>query len=237
MAADIGIYNKDACTYRKLVDELYESYKPITLPPEYAYFLQENSLRFLILLARYKFVAKMLKNTDEVLEIGSGSGIGSIFLGQHCLHVTGIDVKTTEIEQAKLLNRRSNVEFKQCDLFELEDSKKYDVIVALDVIEHMQFKQGKHLVEIMAKRLKMTGMVILGTPSIYSYEYQSALSKASHVKCYDQQELLKLIDDYFGRTIAFSMNDEMVHTGHPKMAWYYFVIAFLPKKVKDNGHE
>ena len=28
------------------------------------------------------------------------------------------------------------------------------------------------------------------------------------------------------------MNDELVHTGHPKMAWYYFIIVAYPKKWK-----
>jgi hypothetical protein len=30
------------------------------------------------------------------------------------------------------------------------------------------------------------------------------------------------------------MNDEIVHTGHPKLAWYYFVIGFMPR-VQSSG--
>lgn len=234
MKVDIGSYNFNPERYKQLVDDLYSNYLTITLPPEYAYFVEKDLLRLLIRLARYKFVARLIKKTDRVLEVGSGSGLGSIFLSQHCAHVTGLDVKTTEVEEARSINRRENVEFKVGDLFELETCQPYDVVVTLDVIEHMPVEQGHKLVANMAQHLKSTGMLVIGTPSIYSYEYQSPLSKASHVKCYDQQELLALVDNYFGRTLAFSMNDELVHTGFSKMAWYYFILAFLPKSANPQ---
>lgn len=227
MKIDIGKYNKDQNKYDRLVQNIYNKYSQgVDLSPEYASFIQENQLRLLIRLARYKFVAKMLKTKDTVLEVGSGSGMGSIFFGQHCKHVTGIDVKTTEVEEAKKLNQRENVEFIVQDLFEMDRSQLFDVAVSLDVIEHMPIEMGHKLIEAKAKHIQENGMIIVGTPSIWSYEYQSAISQASHVKCYDLPELLELMDNYVQRTIAFSMNDEMVHTGFHKLAWYYFVIGF-----------
>lgn len=228
---DIGSFHKDPEGYQQLVKELYDSYPNITLPPEYAYFFEKDLIRLLIRLARYKFIARLIKKTDHLLEIGSGSGVGSIFLGQHCARVTGLDVKTTEVEEARLINRRENVEFKAGDFFQLELIQQYDVILGLDVIEHMTVEQGHKLLKAMAQHIKPNGMAVIGTPSIYSFEYQSPLSKASHVKCYDQQELLELVENYFSRALAFSMNDEIVHTGHPKMAWYYFILAFYPKSA------
>ena len=226
---DIGNYNANPDLYRKLIEELYANHPPVTLPPEYAYFVEENLLRFFIRLARYKFVARLLRKTDRVLEIGSGSGLGSVFLGQHCAHVTGLELKQTELAEARVLNRRDNVEFAAGDFFEMDSSIRYDAIVALDVIEHMDMESGRRLLEGIAAHLDGSGMAVLGTPSLYSYEYQSELSKASHVKCYDQAELVQLVETAFGRAVPFSMNDEVVHTGFPKMAWYYFVLAFAPK--------
>jgi 2-polyprenyl-3-methyl-5-hydroxy-6-metoxy-1,4-benzoquinol methylase len=227
---DIGSFHQDSSKYKKLIDDLYASYPPVTLPPEYAYFIEKDLLRFLIRLARYKFVARMIKKKDRVLEVGCGSGMGSIFLSQHCAHVSGLDVKSTEIDEAKSINRRGNVEFKAADLFKLDPAKKYDVVVALDVIEHMSVEKARKLIAGMRLHLKRDGMLVIGTPSLYSYEHQSSLSRASHVKCYDQNELTALLDKYFCRTIAFSMNDEIVHTGFSKMAWYYFILAFSPKR-------
>jgi SAM-dependent methyltransferase len=129
---DIGSYNYDPERYQQLADELYANYPEITLPPEYAYIIQEDLLRLLIRLARYKFVARLVKKTDSILEVGCGSGLGSIFLSQHCAHVTGMDVKTTEVEEARSINRRNNVEFKVGDFFESAAVQKYDVVAYRD---------------------------------------------------------------------------------------------------------
>lgn len=218
--------------YDELVGELYKQNKPITFPPEYASFVKGDMLRFLIRLARYKFVTTQIDCNDEILEIGSGSGLGAIFLSQHCKQVTGIDLKEHEVNEAQSINCRENVKFNVMNFFDFPDNKKFDTIVNLDVIEHMPQKEGEKLISHTVKHLKENGMMILGTPSIYSYPHQGELSKAAHVKCYDLDELKNLILKYYDRVLTFSMNDEIVHTGHPKMAWYYFVIAFYPKNNK-----
>ena len=231
MNIDSGTYNLDQEKYAKLVGEMYARHpNGVTLPAEYAEFVQENLLRFYIRLARYKFVARLVKKSDTIMEVGSGSGLGCMFLAQHAAKVTGLDVKTTEVEEARALNQRPNVEFMVADLFALEPRPMYDCVVALDVIEHMPIEEGRKLVRAMVGQLKPDGMLVIGTPSIYSYPYQGALSQASHIQCYDQAELVGLIDEFCGRTLPFCMNDEVVHTGHPKMAWYYFVLGFNPKK-------
>lgn len=230
---DTGIYNKDNELYAELSKEVYAQYpNGVSLPPEYAQFTQNNLMQFLIRLARYKFVSRMTKKSDNVLEIGSGSGLGSIFIGQHCKSVTGIEIKQTEVEEARKINLRSNVKFHHMDFFDLSSRTKYDLIVSLDVIEHLTYELGEKLISKTTRHIKQSGFLAIGSPSIYSYEYQSPLSKASHVKCYDQQELVSLVEKYYQRVLAFSMNDEVVHTGHPKMAWYYILLAFNPKSLK-----
>ena len=112
------------------------------------------------------------------------------------------------------------------DLFEDPSDDQFDAVVSLDVIEHLTVDQGHSLVAEMSRRLKPGGLLVIGSPSIWSYPYQSPISQVSHVKCYDLPELETLIENFVDRTISFSMNDELVHTGYHKMAWYYFVIGF-----------
>ena len=226
---DVGPYHLDAARVEELEAALYRDHPPVTLPPEYAEWTKENLLRFLIRLARYKFVARMLREKDRVLEVGSGSGLGAIFLAQHAAHVTGLEVRQHEHDEATELNRRENVEFVCEDFHDHSPSQPYDAVVALDVIEHLDDAGARALLARMRDVAAPTGMVVIGTPSFFSWEHQSEVSRASHVHCYRQEELLALMDEYFGRTLPFSMNDELVHTGHPTMAWYYFALAFCPR--------
>jgi 2-polyprenyl-3-methyl-5-hydroxy-6-metoxy-1,4-benzoquinol methylase len=226
-------WKHDPARYERLVRELEEKFPPITLPPEFAQFVTENTLQMVVKLARYKFVARMLKSTDDVLEVGSGAGVGSLFLAQHAARVTGLEIKAGDFKAACALNRRDNVEFKHQDFFTYDPARLHDTVVSLDVIEHMPEDEGRRFAGKLAQQCRANGLTIVGTPSIHSYPYQGPYSQAAHVKCYDQAELVALMDQFFRRTLAFSMNDEIVHTGHPKMAWYYFVIGVMPR---DKTH-
>ena len=219
----------DPKRYLALVDEQHARFPPLTLPSEFAELFEVNTLQLVVKLARYKFVARLIKKTDDILEAGSGSGLGTVFLAQHAARVTGLEINQHDFEAARSVNRRSNVSFLHRSIFDYEPGKKHDVVLAMDVIEHFSVEDGHKLVECLASHCMPDGLVFIGTPSIHSYPYQSKYSQAAHIKCYDQPELVALMDKYFVRTLPFSMNDELVHTGNPKMAWYYFVIGVVPR--------
>ena len=223
----------DPARFEELLQEQYARFPSVSLPSEFAELLETNTLQLLIKLARYKFAARLLRPKDKVLEVGSGNGVGTIFLAQHVAHVTGLEIKPRDHEAARSINRRDNVELRLESVFDHDMSRRYDAVVSLDVIEHLPIEEGRKFVARLARLCRPDGVVIIGTPSIHSYPYQGKYSQAAHIKCYDQAELVALMDGCFGRTLAFSMNDEIVHTGHPKLAWYYIVLGLLPHAPAD----
>jgi 2-polyprenyl-3-methyl-5-hydroxy-6-metoxy-1,4-benzoquinol methylase len=225
-----GSYFKDEEFFNKHRSEVDKNFSGITLPPEWARLIQEDTLHFTIRLARFKFIARLVKPDDKILEIGCGSGVGTIFVGQHCTSIKGIDIVSSEISYAKELNRRDNVSFESTDFLQYPEKNKYNVVYSLDVIEHMPEAVGRRFVEKTCRHLTDDGMLVIGTPSCYSYEYESESARAGHVKMYDQKELVAMVENFYGRVIAFSMNDEIVHTGFHKLAWYYIILAFMPKR-------
>ncbi|RAP52324.1 MAG: methyltransferase [Methanosphaera sp. rholeuAM270] len=69
--------------------------------------------------------------TDDVLEIGTGSGLVSIFASLQCNTVTSTDINPHAIECARNnveLNNRTNIRIIESDLFE-NVTEKYDLIL------------------------------------------------------------------------------------------------------------
>ncbi len=92
MKEDLGTYHADTEKYAELVQRVYDDHAPMTIPPEYAGFVEGNFLQFLVRLSRYKFASKMLRASDSVLEVGSGSGGHSAFFQQRGASVVAVDI-------------------------------------------------------------------------------------------------------------------------------------------------
>lgn len=72
-----------------------------------------------------------LKETESVLEIGTGTGIIAIHMARHATSVTAVDINPHATECARKnakANGIKNIEIKESDLFE-NVGKKYDLII------------------------------------------------------------------------------------------------------------
>ena len=124
---------------------------------------------------------------------------------------------------------RKNIKFIKKSIFNIHKknfNRKINIITLIDFIEHFKKSDGALILSKCSKLLeKKGGTLIIGTPSVYSSKYRSKRSKKQHIHEYDGMELKNLCSQYFSRTFLFSMNDELVHTGFYKLAWFNFVIC------------
>ena len=181
-----------------------------------------------IKLARFKFVAKMLSPNDRVLDLGCGTGYCSYFYSLVAKEVVGVDL-FSDVPQAQQRYPVKNLRFVKGDVLDLPveiTSDRFDAVVSTDVIEHFTREDGERIVASSFNLLSDRGMMIVGTPSKFSSAYRSAHSRAGHLHEYEPDELRELCGRYFKRTLMFSMNDEIVHTGFSKLAWFIFVLGF-----------
>lgn len=220
------------------------SVQPITREKQYQFLLDQKShgkskfglmsgqvwrddpRRLAFVLARYKFVAKMLSGKNSALEIGCADGFGTRLVRQEVARVTATDFDPIFIENAKAVSDpRWPVEFAVLDMLGGPCPGGFDAAYALDVIEHINPLDELVFVGNMAASLGPHGLLILGCPSIQSQIYASPPSKEGHVNCKDGPGLRTLLGHFFHNVFLFSMNDEVVHTGFTPMAHYLIAIG------------
>lgn len=187
----------------------------------------ENPLDFFILLARYKFAARLIKKTDCVLDAGCGHGLGTVFLSRFANKVTGVDYDKQMVENNKKQYASiPNIDFKTLNLLDVSSHKeKYDAVVSLDVIEHFSKKETEIVAKSYASLTKKGGFAIIGTPSINSQPFASKRRKETHLHEFNPQEFEDLLSRHFRHVFLFSMTDEVVSLSFRNLAWYLMALC------------
>lgn len=186
----------------------------------------DDPKRLTFTLSRYKFVAKMLVGSKNVLEVGCADAFATRIVIQEVEKLTATDFDPLFVEDAKArMTERWSFDCVVHDMLERPFPGEFDGIYALDVLEHINPKEEKTFIMNMVEALTKNGVMIIGMPSIESQEYASVISKEGHVNCKTMPDLKLLMQGYFHNVFMFSMNDEVVHTGFHKMAHYIFAVC------------
>lgn len=169
-------------------------------------------------LARYKFVSKMLVGVDSVLEIGCGDGTGAHVVLPVVTKYTGIDCDAGILPSDGLVWRQWNI---VTNAF----PGTFDAVYALDVLEHISPKDEDRFFTHIKMSLKPRGFLIIGTPSLESQPYASSLSKLHHVNCKTEDGLRATLACYFHNVFLFGMQDETLHCGYGPMTHYRLALC------------
>lgn len=173
-------------------------------------------------LARYKFVAKMLAGYKSVLEVGCADGYGSRIVRQAVGRLTALDIDGQMIEDAKAkASPKWDVLYLLGDMTAVKENR-FDALYCLDVLEHV-LPSEEGIFMSMAKEL--APVCIVGMPSLESQAYASPFSRDNHVNCKTEEQLRGLLQKNYRHVFMFGMNDEVVHTGFGPMAQYRFAIG------------
>ena len=243
MSDAISVFDYPECFYKgniltyvepqyNVFDDYESRYGLFQLGPMASFTYNRDPKRLLFVLARYKFVSKMFTGFSNVLEVGCGDGFGSRVVRQHVekLVVTDFDNRLLDHirkQQAPPGLELIPVNWNPSGNYTLSASS-FDGVFALDVIEHVPSHLEENFMEQLARTLKHSGSLILGSPSIESQTYASVVSKAGHVNCKSAEALASLVKRFFRIVHIFSMNDEVVHTGFSRMSHYNFVVCGMP---------
>lgn len=189
---------------------------------------KDSPIDFFILLARYKFAARLLRKNQRVIDVGCGKGYGSVFLSKYAQSVVAVDQDEDLILQNSTEHsNEKSLEFKTMDL--LSPSKdllgQYDALVSMDVIEHFHKEDIPKAVENYSKLLKDDGFAIIGTPNIASRGFASQRRIDTHPFEFDADGFENTLKKSFKNVFLFSMTDEIVSTQFNGLSWYLMALC------------
>ncbi len=124
---------------------------------------------------------------DSVLEVGCGNGNFTVFLAEECSAVMGIDLdaKYVELAQARLRSH-SGVEIRQGNIFELDTDQRFEAILLLDVLEHIE--DDVAILQRLNRLLQPDGNLIVKVPALNSL-YGEMDRAIGHYRRYDKKTL------------------------------------------------
>ncbi len=187
---------------------------------------QDDPKRVVFVLARYKFVAKMLAGKDNVLEIGCADAFGSRVVAKEVKNLVVSDFDPVFVDTVQNNGREPwEKNARVHDIVASATEEKFDAAYCLDVFEHIEPKYESAVLENLSQSVVDRGAVIIGIPSLESQTYASPQSKIGHVNCKSGNEFKSLLEKHFSQVFLFSMNDEVVHTGFYPMAHYLFALC------------
>ena len=210
---------------------MYETFtvnENVVLGPWTSYSMQTDPKHMAFVLSRYKFCSKMLRNYNNILEVGCGDAFGASILAQDNELLVGID-NDDVLESNKSRVKNEKINFASHDILSgpYISNNKFDAAVSIDVIEHIEPSSEDIFIENIINSLSDKSMVIIGTPNVTSVVYASPQSKYYHINLYSHDKLNNLMKKHFTHVLNFGMNDEIVHTGFGPMCHYLFSVGLM----------
>ena len=223
--------DRDRQNWEKVKDVIAGS-EGLSLGYYYSNMARQDLKHIVFTLSRYKFVSKLLMYRERisVCELGCQEAVGAIMLQQNTdlQRYVGIDLDSESIQWNRA-NLNGPFEFIEANFFEHMPDEKFDAIVSLDVIEHIQPEMEDAYCQAIVDHHKNSensgGVACIGTPNIMLSPYACEASKVGHINLYDQKRLYGLCSRYFDNVFIFNMNDEVVNTGFAPMACYIFAVC------------
>lgn len=207
---------------------------------QYAAASSQNPVQRYWHLNKQTMISKYLPpaSSDEILDVGCGSGVITDFLGKSGANVLGIDGNRDAISFAKRTFAKNNVTFKEGLIdSSFSSSSTIDKIYCLELLEHIYLHQGKDLLESFYRILKPSGALFLTTPNYRSlwpfiefgmdlFKLAPPLIDHQHVERYTRTKLKNLCLE-----VGFTV--ENIYTSCFLAPWLAGVNWKLAQKIGD----
>lgn len=115
------------------------------------------------------FLKKAGINPEQIADAGSGFGQYVYYLSKRYpkSQITGLDIKKEQVDDCNrffsVIKRADRVSFKYADLTLLEEHEAWDLVLSVDVMEHIE--DDRTVFRNLYKSLRPGGILLISTPS------------------------------------------------------------------------
>jgi len=135
----------------------------------------------------------------KTIDIGCGDGYITSQIFKKFKEVVGEDISKEAIKIAKKKNPKMSLVAATCVNLPFSDNS-FDTVVASEIIEHVNYNDGKMLLKEARRILKPQGKLIISTPNLsnpYMKFLQVTRKNIEHLKEYTKREFAELISTQF----------------------------------------
>ena len=146
------------------------------------------------LLAR--ILAQLRMHFNNSLDIGCGTGVNYVVLAQHASNVYGVDIEKNALLCDK---NKGYAELIHGNAEDLEIDKKFDLIICMDVLEHLDDKKA---INNLKNKLNKDGVLIVSVPAhMYLWGFNDTF--AGHKRRYEKEEVEQLLGNFTIKKLSY----------------------------------
>ena len=174
------INKKEIDKFSKMAEEWWNpqgKFKPLhKFNPVRIKYIKENIIKSMNIRNKLQPLSKI-----KILDIGCGGGLLSEPMSRLGAEVTGIDASSKNISIAKIHAKKNNLKIKYiCTSPEkLKSSKKFDVILNMEIIEHVE--NVNFFLKSCSKHLRRNGLMFVATLNKTLKSYVFAIIGAEYI--------------------------------------------------------
>ena len=140
-------------------------------------------------LARFIF-KKLPVKSGTFMDIGAGNGLFLKFFKNKGFEVEGIELEKEQVHEMQKDSKLKDVKIQQGDITQLHGNADFDVVIASDVIEHIE--DDVTALRNLFTFVKMNGHLIITVPA-HMYLYGKRDEKWGHYRRYGNRDLINKI--------------------------------------------
>lgn len=136
----------------------------------------------------------------KTIDVGCGDGYITSQISKKFKEVVGVDISKEAIKIAKKKNLKISFVVATCVNLPFSDNL-FDTVIASEIIEHVNYNDGKMFLKETKRILKSQGKLIISTPNLldpFVKFHQITRKNIEHLKEYTKKEFAGLISAYLG---------------------------------------